>query len=123
MYIHLHIFKKLHFLYYFFDFLKICYNVVVRKKRGVQKIMKNIKFFKYKDTQGFENLLSSYEYKLEDVKGFKFIEKKQYQGNTLKLYFICMKDAEEICFTVVDFKSFNEYHQARLGFKGNKLLE
>ena len=84
--------------------------------------MKSIKYFKYKDTSAFENLLSSYEYKLEDVAGFKFIEKKQYCGNVLKLYFICLNDGEEVCFTVVDFKNFNEYHQSRLGFKGNKLL-
>ena len=84
--------------------------------------MKSIKLFKYKNTSAFENLLSSYEYKLEDVKGFKFIEKKQYCGNVLKLYFICLNDGEEICFTVVVFKSFNEYHQSRLGFRGDKLL-
>ena len=84
--------------------------------------MKNIKYFKYKDTSKFKDFLSSYEYKLEDVRGFKFVEKKQYQGNVLTLYFICFNDGEEICFTVVSFKSFNEYHQARLGFKGDKLL-
>ena len=84
--------------------------------------MKNIKYFKFKDTSAFENLLSSYGYKPEDVKGFKFIEQKQYLGNVLKLYFICMNDGEEVCFTVVTFKSFNEYHQARLGFRGNRLL-
>ena len=84
--------------------------------------MKNIKFFKYRDTHAFEHLLSSYNYKSEDVKGFKFIEQKQYQGNTLKLYYICMNDGEEICFTVACFKNFNEYHQVRLGFRGEKLL-
>ena len=84
--------------------------------------MKSIKYFKYKGTSAFENLLSSYDYKLADVKGFKFIEQKQYRGNTLKLYFICLNDGEEICFTVACFKSFNEYHQARLGFSGDKLL-
>ena len=84
--------------------------------------MKSIKLFKYKGTSAFENLLSSYDYKLEDVRGFKFIEKKQYQGNNLKLYFICLHDGEEIYFTVVDFKDFHEYHQVRLGFRGEKLL-
>ena len=83
--------------------------------------MKNIKLFKYKDSDKLKYLLSSYDYTLEDVKGFKFVEQKQYQGNVLKLYFICMKDGEEICFTVVIFKDFNEYHQARLGFSGDKL--
>ena len=84
--------------------------------------MKSIKLFKYKNTCAFENLLSSYEYKLEDVRGFKCVEKKQHCGNVLTLYFICMNDGEEICFTVVSFKDFHEYHQSRLGFKGNKLL-
>ena len=84
--------------------------------------MKNIKFFKYRNTDAFENLLSSYDYKPEDVKGFKFIEQKQYFGNVLKLYYICMEDGEEICFTVACFKSRNEYHQVRLGFRGEKLL-
>ena len=84
--------------------------------------MKSIKYFKFKDTYGFEGLLGSYDYKLEDVRGFKFIEKKQYQGNILKLYFICFKDGEEVSFTVADFKDFNEINQCRLGFKGEKLL-
>ena len=84
--------------------------------------MKNIKYFKYKNICKFEEFLSAYEYKLEDVKGFKFIEKKQYRGNILKLYFICLSDGEEICFTTVDFKDFNEYRQTRLGFNGDKLL-
>ena len=84
--------------------------------------MKNIKSFKYKDTNNFKELLSSYDYKLEDVRGYKFIEQKQYQGNVLKLYFICLNDGEEICFTTVCFKNFNEYRQTRLGFNGDKLL-
>ena len=84
--------------------------------------MKSIKLFKYKSTCKFEEFLSAYGYKLEDVKGFKFIEQKQYRGNVLKLYFICLNDGEEICFTTVDFASFNEYRQARLGFSGDKLL-
>ena len=84
--------------------------------------MKNIKYFKYKNTSAFEYLLSSYDYKFEDVKGFKFIEQKQYQGNILKLYFICLKDGEEVCFTVADFKDVHEYYQSKLGFNGDKLL-
>ena len=85
--------------------------------------MKNIKYFKYKNTCNFEDFLSAYEYKLEDVKGFKFIGKKQYQGNILKVYFICLNDGEEVYFTVAYFKDFNEYNSVRLGFKGDKLLE
>ena len=84
--------------------------------------MKNIKYFQYKNTKAFEEFLSSYDYKLEDVKGFKLIDQKQYRGNVLKSYFICLKDGEELYFKAVDFASFNEYHQARLGFKGEKLL-
>ena len=40
--------------------------------------MKSIKYFKYINTKHFNVFLSAYGYKLEDVKGFKFIEKKQY---------------------------------------------
>ena len=85
--------------------------------------MKNIKFFKFKNTKKFEEFLGEYGYQLEDVRGFKFIDKKQYCGNVLKSYFIYLKDGEEVYFRVVDFKSFNEYHQARLGFRGAKLEE
>ena len=92
------------------------------KLKGALKIMKNINFFKYKNTCKFEKFLNEYGYKLDDVRGYKFIEQKQYCGNVLKLYFICLSDGEEICFTVVIFKDFNEYHQARLGFKGDVLL-
>ena len=85
--------------------------------------MKSIKCFKYKDTFKFEEFLSAYSYKLEDVRGYKFIDQKQYRGNVLKLYFICLNDGEEVYFKVVDFESFNEYRQTRLGFNGDKLLE
>ena len=85
--------------------------------------MKSIKLFKYKDMHAFEEFLSAYGYKLDDVKGFKFIGQKQYRGNVLKLYFICLNDGEEVYFKAVDFASFNEYRQSRLGFNGVKLEE
>ena len=84
--------------------------------------MKNIKLFKYKDTKAFERLLCAYEYKLEDVIGFSFVEQKQYNNNILKEYCVHFKDGERGYFRVVCFKDFNEYHQSRLGFKGDKLL-
>ena len=83
--------------------------------------MKNIKFFKYKDEEKFNTFLSSYGYTIEEVKGFSFVEQKQYRGNILKEYFIHFNDGEEVYFKVAIFKSFNEYHQARLGFSGAKL--
>ena len=85
--------------------------------------MKNIKFFNYKDTTKFEKFLSEYNYKLNDVRGFKFISQKQYHGNVLKLYFICLNDGEEVYFRAVDFKDFNEYNQSHLGFNDDKLSE
>ena len=85
--------------------------------------MKSIKLFKYKDSPKFEEFVSAYGYKLEDVKGYKFIGQKQYRGNVLKLYFICLNDGEEVYFKAVDFASFNEYRQSRLGFNGSKLEE
>ena len=78
--------------------------------------MKNIKYFKYINTKQFNVFLSSYGYKLENVKGFSFVGKKQYHGNVLKLYFIHFNDGEKEYFKVVYFKSFNEYQQARLSF-------
>ena len=85
--------------------------------------MKNIKLFKFKDTNKFEDFLSAYDYSLKDVKGFSFDGQEQYCGNILKWYKIYFNDDEHEYFKVVTFKSFNEYHQARLGFKGAKLEE
>ena len=84
--------------------------------------MKNIKYFKYKDTFGFLGFVCAYEYKLEDVIGFSFGWKKQYRGNILKVYEICFKDGEKEYFKEVIFKNLNEYRQSRLGFNGDKLL-
>ena len=84
--------------------------------------MKNIKYFKYKNTNAFERFLSAYGHRLDDVEGFSVIGKKQYRGNVLKVYSIWFKDCDEGYFKVVYFKDFNEYRQARLGFKGDKLL-
>ena len=84
--------------------------------------MKNIKYFKFKDTNAFESFLYAYDYKLDDVKGFSFDERKQCRGNVLTWYKIHFKDGECEYFKVVIFKNFNEYHQSRLGFNGEKLL-
>ena len=83
--------------------------------------MKNIKYFKYKDTYEFKHFLSAYGYSIDDVKGFSVVGKKQYNGNVLKLYFIHFNDGEKEYFKEVNFKSFNEYRQARLGFSCIKL--
>ena len=84
--------------------------------------MKSIKYFKYKDTCGFLGFVGSYDYKLEDVKGFSFDEQKQCGGNILKWYKIHFKDDESAYFKVVIFKNLNEYHQVKLGFRGGKLF-
>ena len=83
--------------------------------------MKDIKYFKYRDTSNFIAFVGSYDYKLEDVQGFSFDEQKQCCGNILKWYKIHFNNDEYEYFKVVIFKSFNEYHQSRLGFKGAKL--
>ena len=85
--------------------------------------MKSIKLFKYKYTCEFENFLDAYEYKFEDIKGFSLSEKRQCNGNVFKWYKVCFNDGEYEYFKVAYFKSFNEYHQTRLGFNGNKLLD
>ena len=85
--------------------------------------MKDIKYFKYKDTSNFIGFIGSYDHKLEDVVGFSFDEQKQHQGNVLKWYKIYFKDGEYEYFKVAIFKDIHEYHQVKLGFKGNKLLD
>ena len=85
--------------------------------------MKNIKYFKYKDTYEYSVFLKECGYKLDDVKGFSYIGKKHYHGNIFKAYSIWFKDYHEEYFSVAYFKSLNEYHQCRLGFNGNKLLK
>ena len=85
--------------------------------------MKNIKLFKYVDTREFESFLNAYGYTLEDVKGFSFAGKEQRYGNVLKEYCVYFNDDEKAYFKEVCFKSFNEYHQCRLGCRGEKLLD
>ena len=83
--------------------------------------MKSIKYFKYKDTLAFEKFLSAYGYRLENVKGFSVVGKKQYHGNILKIYFIHFNNGEFEYFKVVYFKNFNECNQSRLSFSCIKL--
>ena len=83
--------------------------------------MKSIKLFKYKDTCEFESFLNAYDYKFEDVKGFSLAERRQYNGNVLKIYNIRFNDGEYEYFKVVLFENFNEYRQSGLGFNGDKL--
>ena len=85
--------------------------------------MKKIKYFKYNNTVALENFLDAYGYRLENITGFKFGWKEQYQNNILKVYMIYFDDDEYEYFKVVYFKDFNECNQARLGFKGDKLLD
>ena len=85
--------------------------------------MKNIKYFKYKETSKFQKLLDSYGYKLEDVKGFSLDDTEYCHCNILKSYLIHFNDDEEVCFKVAYFKDFNEYRQSRLGFRNDKLLD
>ena len=84
--------------------------------------MNNIKRFKYANTYELEKCLKDYGYTLDDVKGFNVSSIKRYHGNILKTYIIYVYDGESVYFSVVYFKSFNEYNQTWLGFNGNKLL-
>ena len=85
--------------------------------------MKSIKYFQYKDMYEYRKFLDTYGYRAWDVIGFSYVDKKQYHGNILKTYMIYFNDGEYEYFKVAYFNSFNEYHQCRLGFKGEKLLE
>ena len=84
--------------------------------------MKSIKCFKYWYSFEFEKCLKDYGYTIDDVKGFSVSGIKRYRGNILKTYIVYVYDGESVYFSVVYFKSFNEYHQSRLGFNGNRLL-
>ena len=84
--------------------------------------MKNIKYFKYKNTFAFEKFLCNYGYWVENITGFSYGWKEQYHGNFLKVYLIYFNDGEYKLFRIVYFKSFNECNSARLGFINNKLL-
>ena len=85
--------------------------------------MKNIKYFKYWYSYEFEKCLADYGYSLDDVKGFNISSIKRYRGNILKTYKVYVYDGESVYFSVVYFKSFNEYNQSWLGFNGDKLLQ
>ena len=84
--------------------------------------MKNIKYFKYINTKQFNDFLNDYGYTLNDVEGFSVLVLRRYNSNVLKTYAIYFNDGEYEYFNVVEFKSFNEYNQAGLGFSGQKLL-
>ena len=84
--------------------------------------MKNINLFKFKDTSEFWAFLGVRGYKFKDIKGFSLAEKRQCQGNVLKIYSIKFNDGEYEYFKVISFEDFNEYRQTLLGFKGNKLI-
>ena len=84
--------------------------------------MKSIKSFKYINENNFNIFLNEYGYTLDDVVGFSLSERKQYRGNVLKIYNIHFNDGEYEYFKVVCFESSNEYHQSRLGFNGDRLL-
>ena len=83
--------------------------------------MKSIECFKYKDTYNFEKCLKDYGYTIDDVSGYSVSSIKRYHGNVLKTYIVYIFDGESVYFSVAYFKDFNEYHQARLGFSGDKL--
>ena len=85
--------------------------------------MKNIKYFKYWYSYEFEKCLKDYGYTLDDVKGFSVSDIKRYHGNILKTYKVYAYDGESVYFSVVYFKSFNEYNKAWLGFNGERLLD
>ena len=94
----------------------------VRSKGRTTKIMKNIKNFKFKDTSEFWAFLGVRGYKFKDIKGFSLAERKQCQGNILKIYNVRFNDGEYEYFKVISFKDSNEYRQALLGSNCNKLL-
>ena len=85
--------------------------------------MKSIKYFKYWYSYEFEKFLKDYGYTTDDVKGFGLSSIKRYNGNILKTYIVYVLDGESVYFSIVYFKSFDEYNKAWLGFNGNKLLD
>ena len=85
--------------------------------------MKKIKYFKYWYSYEFEKFLKDYGYSIDDVIGFSVSDIKRYHGNILKTYKVYVYDGESVYFSIVYFKSFDEYNKAWLGFSGNKMLD
>ena len=83
--------------------------------------MKDIKYFKYVNTEHFNAFLKERGYSLNDVSSFKISMKFQRNGNILKIYSIYFKNNEVFSFWVINFKSFSEY-QASL-YEDNNMFE
>lgn len=84
--------------------------------------MKDIKYFKYKNTYEYNKFLKECGYTLDDVKGFCLCQQTWYHGNLLKIYAIHFKDCKMKPFSVIYFKNINEYHQTHLGLSNERLL-
>ena len=84
--------------------------------------MKNINYFKYKNTYTFEKFLHKYGYNMDDIYGYSIGWKEQYDGNVLRVYIIYFNEGKYKRFSVLFLKDFNEYEQSSSGSKINKTL-
>ena len=85
--------------------------------------MEKIKFFKYRYTTPFVEILKRHGYKRSDVDWFSLDGKAKYDGNELEIYLIQFNDGQQIEFKVAFFKSAKEYSKVALRFDSKKLIE
>ena len=84
--------------------------------------MKNVKYFKYKDTYNFNLFLKEHNYVIDDVKGFHLSVKRQCRSVMLKVYSFHFKNGGFGCFSVVTFKDYNHLLKTSLGLNGSNTL-
>lgn len=84
--------------------------------------MKDIKYFKYKNTYSFERFLRDNGYSFDDINGYSTGWKEQYDGNVLRVYVIYFNIGKYKFFKVLYLKDFNEYKQISSSAKINKTL-
>lgn len=84
--------------------------------------MKNIKHFKYKNTNSFGRFLREYGFNLTDVNGYSIGWNEKYDGNVLKVYIIYFNDGKYGRFSILFLKNIDEYKQISAGIKINKTI-
>ena len=66
--------------------------------------MKDIKRFKYIDTNSFERFIREYGYRISDINGYSVGWTEQYQNNLLRVYIVYFNNGEYKLFRVLYLK-------------------
>ena len=81
-----------------------------------------IKYFKYINNINFKDFIYKRGYKLDDVKAFYLVTKKQYRNVILKVYTLHFVKGGFACFSVVKFKDYDHLLKTSLGLNGDHVL-